>query len=194
MDILCPHCSQEYTVDDSRAGQVVQCAVCSDEFTIPAIEPTPVKTEIKPVVHTHPTPPSPSELPKNKVCPMCGETILYSAKKCRFCQTMLDGERVIKQVDRMVYVLLAIFMGGLGVHNFYAGRTGAGYINLALTLFALPTFGVTAFMNFIMIVCDIIVDPNDRVDTKKSLLDILIIVSAAILGLIVTLTFFNVRW
>lgn len=31
---------------------------------------------------------------------------------------------------RLVYILLALFLGGLGIHNFYAGRTAIGVMQL----------------------------------------------------------------
>ena len=34
------------------------------------------------------------------------------------------------QRTRLVYILLAIFLGGLGVHNFYAGYTKKAIIQL----------------------------------------------------------------
>ena len=37
--------------------------------------------------------------------------------------------------SRVVYILLAFFFGSLGVHNFYAGRNGAGITQLLITLF-----------------------------------------------------------
>jgi len=36
---------------------------------------------------------------------------------------------------RLAYILLALFLGGLGIHNFYAGYTGKGVAQLLLTLF-----------------------------------------------------------
>jgi TM2 domain-containing membrane protein YozV len=36
---------------------------------------------------------------------------------------------------RATYILLGIFLGGLGIHNFYAGRTAAGVIQLLIILF-----------------------------------------------------------
>ncbi len=36
--------------------------------------------------------------------------------------------------QRIVYILLALFLGTLGVHNFYAGRTGVAVTQLLITL------------------------------------------------------------
>ena len=40
--------------------------------------------------------------------------------------------------SRLAYILLALFLGTLGVHNFYAGRTGAGVAQLMITIFSFP--------------------------------------------------------
>ena len=37
--------------------------------------------------------------------------------------------------SRLAYILLAFFLGGLGIHNFYAGYTGRGIAQLLITLF-----------------------------------------------------------
>ena len=37
--------------------------------------------------------------------------------------------------SRVAYILLAFFLGGLGVHNFYAGYVGKGVAQLLLVLF-----------------------------------------------------------
>ena len=48
--------------------------------------------------------------------------------------------------SRLAYILLGIFLGGLGVHNFYAGYTSKGIIQLLITLLVgwlvLPAIGV----------------------------------------------------
>lgn len=36
--------------------------------------------------------------------------------------------------SRTTYIILALFLGGLGIHNFYAGRSGAGIAQLLISL------------------------------------------------------------
>lgn len=47
-------------------------------------------------------------------------------------ERVIVRERVRK--SRLAYILLGLFLGGLGVHNFYAGRTSQGTTQLLLNL------------------------------------------------------------
>lgn len=49
-------------------------------------------------------------------------------------KTPATGATEASDRSRSVYVLLAVFLGGLGVHNFYAGHTGRAFAQLALTV------------------------------------------------------------
>lgn len=42
------------------------------------------------------------------------------------------------KVNKSLYVLLAIFLGGLGIHKFYAGKTGVGLIYLIFSWTFIP--------------------------------------------------------
>ena len=40
----------------------------------------------------------------------------------------------VSDKSRVAYILLGLFLGGLGIHNFYAGRVGCGIAQLLITL------------------------------------------------------------
>ena len=43
--------------------------------------------------------------------------------------------------SRLAALLLALFLGGFGVHSFYCGKVGAGIGQLLITIFTLGIFG-----------------------------------------------------
>ena len=43
--------------------------------------------------------------------------------------------QVVTSKSRTAYVLLGLFLGGLGIHNFYAGYVGRGIAQLLITIF-----------------------------------------------------------
>lgn len=45
-----------------------------------------------------------------------------------------------KVVSKIAYILLAVFLGSLGIHKFYAGRTGSGILYLLFCWTFIPGF------------------------------------------------------
>lgn len=43
-----------------------------------------------------------------------------------------------RKVNKSLYVVLAIFLGGLGAHKFYAGKTGTGLVYLLFSWTFIP--------------------------------------------------------
>ncbi len=56
-----------------------------------------------------------------------------------------------KAVNKVVYCVLAFFLGGIGAHKFYAGKVGAGIVYLLFCWTFIP--GVIAFIELIIGLC-----------------------------------------
>ncbi len=66
-----------------------------------------------------------------------------------------QNEVVVSKRSKIVAAILAFFLGYLGVHNFYLGKTGKGVAQLLLTIsvFFCWISAIWAFVDFIMILC-----------------------------------------
>ena len=91
------------------------------------------------------------------ICPQCGAPLDPSAAECRFC-----GEKIVRQAPQqppyaqaqVVYMtginpswpvkskiaagVLAILLGGLGIHKFYLGKVGMGILYLLFCWTGVP--------------------------------------------------------
>lgn len=112
-------------------------------------------------------------------CPFCAEQIHVRAKKCRHCGETVDvamrkAEEALRATERQsnVYmnaavatgptyarphksrgaaILLALFLGGLGIHKFYLGRPGFGVLYLIFCWTFIPA--IVAFIEAIVYAC-----------------------------------------
>lgn len=48
--------------------------------------------------------------------------------------------------SRLAYILLGLFLGCLGVHNFYAGYTGKGVAQLLISLLSITILSPVVFI------------------------------------------------
>lgn len=73
---------------------------------------------------------------KDVFCPKCGTKVQANVKFCPTCGAEIARPAVVcnNRKDKLVAGLLAIFLGGLGIHYFYLGKNTAGIISIVLTI------------------------------------------------------------
>ncbi len=109
-------------------------------------------------------------------CPECGKQVSDRAQACPSCgcpiagrgpigaQQASSGPRpvivVAAPTNRWVYIVLGLFLGCLGIHNFYAGYNGKGATQLIITI-VLGWFIVGIVITAIWAIVDICTVRND---------------------------------
>lgn len=97
----------------------------------------------------------------SQYCYHCGRPTAPGAVYCTGCGVALNqpsggifGNRpgaVPGQKSRLIAGLLGVFLGGLGVHNFYLGNNSRAILQIVLTCFTLSLAGLWGFIEGILI-------------------------------------------
>jgi TM2 domain-containing membrane protein YozV len=85
-------------------------------------------------------------------CKECGNEVAENAAVCTNCGVAAVSNLNAK--NRLAYILLGIFLGGFGVHNFYAGYNRKAIIQLLITAF-LSWLVIPAFVVMVWVIIDI---------------------------------------
>ena len=100
-----------------------------------------------------------------KYCDNCGE-IKKSENQDVCLNCGKDFKKIFgtssSQKTKLVTLLLWFFLGGFGVHQFYAGKTGRGILYIVLTLCAYLTCGITGIVVLIFNIIDLIQILTDK--------------------------------
>ena len=93
--------------------------------------------------------------PDEKFCIDCGTTVNVKAEICPKCgvrQTSPPnalGNTAPNGKSKIVAALFAFFLGGFGVHKFYLGQVGKGFLYLLFCWTLIPA--IIAFIEFIIL-------------------------------------------
>lgn len=93
-----------------------------------------------------------------KYCSGCGRPIHKTARSCPNCGATFRSSRSEK--NKLVAALLAIFLGGLGIHKFYLGQGGWGVVYLLFFWTFIPA--IVAFIEGILL----LLMSEDRFDER----------------------------
>lgn len=77
-----------------------------------------------------------------KQCPACGAQVAEQERTCPQCGAPLPTS-TMDQKSKTTAAILALFLGGLGIHYFYLGKSKAGIICIAVVFL---TFGIGSLL------------------------------------------------
>jgi predicted RNA-binding Zn-ribbon protein involved in translation (DUF1610 family) len=95
MQFQCSACGKKVRAPDEAAGRKCRCPHCQAVISVPAVVVEAEEVE-QPIVLEEEVPPPDEE--KRRPCPMCGESILADAVKCRYCGEIFDED--LERVER----------------------------------------------------------------------------------------------
>jgi len=147
---------------DGRRTTLQEILPAEERIAVPAIRlapPTapPPPAEVAPSGGTWGGPPPPPlqgrgypSAPSTAFCRACGQSVMASSVICPSCGSPTGSSSYLPQPppptaphgyaragftkSRVAYVLLGLFLGFFGIHNFYAGYTSKGVTQLLITL------------------------------------------------------------
>lgn len=97
-------------------------------------------------------------------CQQCGEITSPDADMCTKCGVKLSkGIVPTDGKDWLTTLLLCIFLGGLGVHRFYVGKIGTGF----LMMFTFGGLGIWTLIDLIMVATSSFKDKKGQYLIKK---------------------------
>ncbi len=103
-------------------------------------------------------------------CKNCGKETDDNAVKCTQCGAEMKSDAPVSYTidsevspkSKVTTILLCIFLGSLGVHRFYVGKTGTG----VLMLLTMGCCGIMTLVDLVMIVSGSFTDSDGKIISK----------------------------
>ena len=105
----------------------------------------------------------------DKFCANCGTAINPGAAICTNCGAAVSQAAAVngEQKSKLVAVLLAFFLGGIGIHDFYLGYNKNGIIKIVLTVCTGVGGSIWALIDFIRLLTGSLNTDANGVELKK---------------------------
>ena len=102
----------------------------------------------------------------NNFCANCGQAIAPNAEFCMNCGVAVKKNGTSGDLagqDKIVMILICLFLGGLGIHNFMMGETKKGIFKIIMS-FVCGIGGILALIDLVKIAMGkYVVDPDKLV-------------------------------
>jgi len=97
-------------------------------------------------------------------CANCGKEVAPNAEVCLNCGVAVKGAKDdLNGQDKIVMILICLFLGGLGIHNFMMGETKKGVFKIIMS-FCCGIGGILALIDLVKIAMGkYVVDPTKLV-------------------------------
>lgn len=106
---------------------------------------------------------------KDIYCQKCGTRVPANVSFCPECGTRINACVSQSGKDRLTTALLALFLGTLGIHYFYLGKSTAGILTIVISLCSCGIWGVVMFIQAILMLVMTDSDFQEKyVNTDKS--------------------------
>jgi TM2 domain-containing membrane protein YozV/DNA-directed RNA polymerase subunit RPC12/RpoP len=150
--VECPACKKRVNVPHASIGRWVECPYCREGFAAVADSPEEEIGQVEIL---------PESAPDLKYCHECGAKIRTKAVVCPKCGVAQPAQREYRSVEdvdeyagagsnRIAAGIFGILLGGLGIHKFILGYTGAGIIMLLVSVIGVfgffCVFGIPSFV------------------------------------------------
>ncbi len=86
-------------------------------------------------------------------CDNCGQPVPAGAEVCMSCGFAVKKASNLAGKDKLTIILVCLFLGGLGIHNFMMGETKKGIVKI-IASFCCYLGGVLALIDLIKICTD----------------------------------------
>jgi len=163
----CLGCNQSLEAPPDMARQLIDCPTCKRVIEVPSSNRVQKNSPL--------SKPAPDSSEGNTTsCPFCGESILSVALKCKHCGEFLDPElrrnavspqhaqrSYLARKSRGAYIILGIFFGLIGIHNFYAGRNRQGVEQILILVLLGWLFGIGLMINIVWVLIELFTVQED---------------------------------